>query len=260
MPNISSVSGKFQPLRLSVCLATYNGALFLAEQLASIVSQLEDGDEVVLADDGSTDTTLAIAAAFPRFVRVVATERVGGVVLNFERVLAAASGDAMVLCDQDDVWLPGRVATLRSALTRCDLVVLNGEVVDAGLARRGQTVFESVGMKSGFWANFSKNSFIGCCMAFRRELRDRVLPFPTGVPWHDWYIGLVAEWIGSVERIDEITLLYRRHGSNFSPTGEKSSNTLWRKLVMRWAVLRAVTVAVCRRPAPTVRHAVEMER
>lgn len=260
MPDISSASGDFPPLKLSVCLATYNGALFLAEQLTSIVDQLEDGDEVVLADDGSTDTTLAVAAAFPRFVRVVATERVGGVVRNFERVLAAASGDAMVLCDQDDVWLPGRVATLRAALQRCDLVVLNGEVVDAHLARRGQTVFESVGMKAGFWVNFSKNSFIGCCMAFRRSLRDRVLPFPAGVPWHDWYIGLVAEWIGRVERIDEITLLYRRHGGNFSPTGEKSSNTLWRKLAMRWAVLRAVMIAVARRPAPAARHAAETGR
>lgn len=256
MPKNYSVHGK-SSLTISVCLATYNGARFLTEQLSSIVEQLQEGDEVVLADDGSTDTTLAVAAAFPRFVRVVATERVGGVVRNFERVLAAASGDAIVLCDQDDVWLPGRVEKMRNALQSCDLVILNGEVVDTELIRRGQTVFDSVGMKSGFFANLAKNSFIGCCMAFRRSLRDRILPFPSGVPWHDWYIGLVAEWIGRVERIDDITLLYRRHGGNFSPTGEKSRNTLWRKLAMRWAVLRAVVIAVARRPTPDVRHAAD---
>jgi hypothetical protein len=83
-------------------------------------------------------------------------------------------------------------------------------------------------------------------MAFRQEIRDRVLPFPAGVPWHDWYIGLVAELVGRVERIDTITLLYRRHGANLSPTGEKSANSLIKKIAMRWFVLRAVLIALLR--------------
>lgn len=244
-------------MRLSVCIATFNGAMFIAEQLESVVAQLNPGDEIVVADDGSSDGTVAELAAFSPWVRVVSIERVGGVVKNFERVISAALGDVIVLCDQDDIWLPGRLKLIRQALIDNDLVVLNGEIVDAEAVRRGVTVFEVVGMKSGFLANLAKNSFIGCCMAFRRSLRDRILPFPSGVPWHDWYIGLVAEWIGRVERIDDITLLYRRHGGNFSPTGEKSRNTLWRKLAMRWAVLRAVVIAVARRPTPDVRHAAD---
>lgn len=247
-------------MKISVCLATYNGCKFIVEQLESVVCQLNPGDEVVVADDGSSDGTVAELAAFEPWVRIISVERVGGVVKNFERVISAAVGDAIVLCDQDDIWLPGRINLIRRALAENDLVVLNGQVVDANAVSRGVTIFESVDMRAGFLANLAKNSFIGCCMAFRRSLRDRVLPFPAGVPWHDWYIGLVAEWIGRVERIDEITLLYRRHGGNFSPTGEKSSNTLWRKLAMRWAVLRAVMIAVARRPAPAARHAAETGR
>lgn len=244
-------------MMVSVCLATYNGRRFVAEQLSSIVCQLEPGDEIVVADDGSTDGTIAEVVKFFPWVRIISEERVGGVVDNFERAIYSAGGDLIVLCDQDDIWLPGRLKLIRQALIDNDLVVLNGEIVDAEAVRRGVTVFEVVGMKSGFFANLAKNSFIGCCMAFRRSLRDRILPFPSGVPWHDWYIGLVAEWIGRVERIDDITLLYRRHGGNFSPTGEKSRNTLWRKLAMRWAVLRAVVIAVARRPTPDVRHAAD---
>ena len=247
-------------MKISVCLATYNGCKFIVEQLESVVCQLNPGDEVVVADDGSSDGTVAELAAFEPWVRIISVERVGGVVKNFEIVISAAVGDAIVLCDQDDIWLPGRINLIRRALAENDLVVLNGQVVDANAVSRGVTIFESVDMRAGFLANLAKNSFIGCCMAFRRSLRDRVLPFPAGVPWHDWYIGLVAEWIGRVERIDEITLLYRRHGGNFSPTGEKSSNTLWRKLAMRWAVLRAVMIAVARRPAPAARHAAETGR
>lgn len=245
---------------ISVCLATYNGRKFVAEQLSSIVCQLEPGDEIVVADDGSNDGTIAEVVKFFPWVRIISEERVGGVVENFERAIYSAVGDLIVLCDQDDIWLPGRLKLIRQALIDNDLVVLNGEIVDAETVRRGVTVFEAVGMKSGFLANLAKNSFIGCCMAFRRSLRDRILPFPSGVPWHDWYIGLVAEWIGRVERIDDITLLYRRHGGNFSPTGEKSRNTLWRKLAMRWAVLRAVVIAVARRPTPDVRHAADAGR
>lgn len=248
-------------MKISICLATYNGCKFIAEQLESIVCQLDLGDEIVVADDGSSDETVAELVAFEPWVRIISIERVGGVVKNFERVITAAVGDAIVLCDQDDIWLPGRINLIRKYLITNDLVILNGQVVDANAISRGVTIFDSIDMRAGFLTNLIKNSFIGCCMAFRRELRDRVVPFPDGVPWHDWYIGLVAEWIGRVERIDEVTLLYRRHGGNFSPTGEKSNNTLWRKLVIRWAVLRAVVVAVCRRPAaPTVRHAAENRR
>jgi len=234
-------------MRMSVCLATYNGARHIAAQLDSILPQLEAQDEVLIADDGSSDDTLACIAAYGSRVRVVATGRVGGVVPNFERVLAAAAGDGIVLCDQDDVWLPGRLALLRQHLASCLLVVTNGTVVDDALAPRGQDVFGLVGMRAGLLRNLVKNSFIGCCMAFRRELLERVLPFPPGVPWHDWYIGLAAEALGRVERDASVTMLYRRHATNASPTGAKSGNSLATKLRMRVAVARAVVVALARR-------------
>lgn len=231
-------------MRLSICLATYNGAKFVNEQLSSIFSQLSDVDEVVFADDGSSDDTVARVLSFGRQVRVVSTDRVGGVVANFERVLAAAEGDGLVLCDQDDVWLPGRLDLIRERLARSHLVILNGRIVDEDLVSRGQTIFDVLGIRSGFFPNLIKNSFIGCCMAFRRELLNRILPFPVGVPWHDWYIGLVSECTGRVERVDTVTMLYRRHGANSSPTGDKSSYSLLRKLLMRLAVSRAVLIAV----------------
>jgi glycosyltransferase involved in cell wall biosynthesis len=230
-------------MKLSICIATYNGSQFIQEQLLSIFPQLQPGDEVLIADDGSQDDTVVRALALGHPVRLVSTTRVGGVVANFERVLWAACGDGILLCDQDDVWLPGRVDAIRNALTSHELVLINGEVVDEHLERRGQTIFDAVGMRSGFWANLLRNSFVGCCMAFRRDLLRRVLPFPSGVPWHDWYIGLVAERTGSIVRLRQISMLYRRHGGNFSPTGEKSRNSLWHRLHMRFAIARAVLIA-----------------
>jgi glycosyltransferase involved in cell wall biosynthesis len=231
-------------VKISVCLASYNGAKYIHQQLSSIVTQLRDGDEVLVADDGSTDETLSLIRNFGPPVMVIATDRVGGVVGNFERILKIATGEGIVLCDQDDVWLPGRADLIRSNLQHCSLLLMNGRMVDANLNPMEQTVFEYLGNRRGFFSNLWKNGFMGCCMAFRSELRDRVIPFPASVPWHDWYIGLVAELTGKVVRIDTVTLLYRRHGSNASPTGEGSQNSLLKRLSLRFSVLLAVLVAV----------------
>ena len=51
-------------MKLSVCMATYNGEKFIAEQLASILPQLDGGDEAVISDDSSTDGTPALIRGF----------------------------------------------------------------------------------------------------------------------------------------------------------------------------------------------------
>lgn len=239
-------------MKISVCMATYNGEAYLPEQLDSILSQLAPGDELVVADDGSTDRTVELLRARGSQIRLVDTARVGGVVRNFERAVQAAQGDIVVLCDQDDVWLPGRLALVRRELASCDLLVMDGAVVDGALQPRHATIGESVGTRRGLVSNLWKNSFVGCCMAFRSEVQACVLPFPRGIAWHDWYIGLVAELFFRVRRVDEVTLLYRRHGANHSPTGESSGNALTKRLWMRLAMVAALgttALRVWRRPA-----------
>lgn len=241
--------------RIAVCLASYQGAAYIAEQISSIVPQLLPGDKIYLSDDGSGDETVAIATSLSHDVIVVATSRVGGVVPNFERALAAAyesGAEQFVLCDQDDVWLPGRLAQIRSELAKADLVLLNGFVVDAQLVPLGVTIAEAIGVRRGFWRNLGKNSYIGCCMAFRRDVLSLALPFYSGIQWHDWYLGLLAERFFVVSRVQEPSMYYRRHGANHSPTGEKSRYSLGKKIEMRITMLRAVLFASRRRPARTL--------
>jgi glycosyltransferase involved in cell wall biosynthesis len=230
-------------MNVTICLATHNGSEYIEELLKSIAGQLLDGDEILVADDGSTDDTVALVKEFGGRARLLTDERAGGVVPNFERLIAAATGDAIALCDQDDVWLPGRLEAIRQGLRTADLVVLNGRVVNSLLEPMGSSIFEFVHIRAGFIRNLVHNTFVGCCMAFRRSLRDKVVPFPAGVPWHDWYIGLVACLTGHVVYVNWETLLYRRHSANASFTGMTSRNSFWTKLVIRGAVLRAALVA-----------------
>jgi hypothetical protein len=62
--------------------------------------------------------------------------------------------------------------------------------------------------------NLWRNSYLGCCMAFQRQVLDYVLPFPASVPMHDWWIGLMVNLRGRVRFVNEVLVRYRRHGDN----------------------------------------------
>lgn len=98
---------------VSVAMATYNGAEFVTEQIASILPQLAPGDEIVIVDDASTDDTLEVISRIddPR-IRLVRNEVNLGYVHTFERALATTRGEVIFLSDQDDEWFPERVSQM----------------------------------------------------------------------------------------------------------------------------------------------------
>ena len=209
---------------VSVCIASYNGCKDMKEQLISILSQLSCDDEIIVSDDGSCDGTLEIVSNMEdsRIKEVLNIEK-HGVVPNFENAIKYASGDYIFLCDQDDLWVENKVKTCVEALQSVDLVVHNSLLMD-GVGNVSDIDFFSLRKSTaGYWKNLYKNSFIGCCMAFRREILDYVLPFPEHILWHDMWIGLMVEKKGKTMFIEDKLLYYRRHDNNASATAEKSS-------------------------------------
>ncbi len=103
---------------LSASLLTYNGAAFIKKQLDSILMQTQKVDEIVICDDGSTDDTIAIIQAYqnnyPGTIHLYQNEQQLGSTKNMEKCLGLVKGDIVFLADQDDSWLPNKVATLCS--------------------------------------------------------------------------------------------------------------------------------------------------
>jgi glycosyltransferase involved in cell wall biosynthesis len=101
-------------LRVSVAMATYNGERFVLEQLRSLASQTRLPDELVVSDDGSEDRTLQIvrdsAAEAPFRVHIQANTGRLWCHRNFWHAASLCSGDIFAFCDQDDVWLPEKLA------------------------------------------------------------------------------------------------------------------------------------------------------
>lgn len=227
---------------ISVCIATYNGARYIAEQLASILKQLSAEDEVVVSDDGSTDGTIDIVRSLNnRRIRIVDGPRRHSPTLNFEWALRNAKGEYIFLADQDDVWLEGKVTRCVEELQMCDCVVSDARVTDSLLNTTSESLFQLMHVKRGRLSNLLwRNGYTGCCMAFKREVLSKALPFPTDIPMHDIWIGNVAAFCGSLHFINDRLLLFRRHDAAASCNGKRSNYSLWQKLSFRWHTLKNI--------------------
>jgi glycosyltransferase involved in cell wall biosynthesis len=173
-----------------------------------------------LSVDPSTDGTEALAArlaATDARIRVL-TGPGRGVQANFAQAIAATRGSLIFLSDHDDLWLPGKVREVRAAFAAsdADLVLHDAVVVDANLEVLAPSFFALRQSRPGIARNFLRNSYIGCCMAFRAEVKPYILPFPPRLPMHDQWIGLTVERLGTVCFLDEVLVAYRRHGANAS--------------------------------------------
>jgi glycosyltransferase involved in cell wall biosynthesis len=233
-------NAKFFGLRpkLSVCMATYNGERFISQQLQTILSQLLPDDEIIISDDSSTDKTLEIIKDInDSRIRLFRGQTFRSPTYNFEHALKQANGEIIFLSDQDDEWIDGWVETALSALRDVSLVVCDADVIDAeGRVRPPSEakIYRGGTRRSGVLQNLYRNGYIGCCCAFRREVLGVALPFPAKLPWHDWWIGMVADVFFSTRFLSEKKIRYRRHGLNVSPTGELSTSTIIEKARMRW--------------------------
>ena len=235
---------------ISVCLATYNGERYIEKQLRSILSQLDDCDEVIVSDGGSSDKTLHIINSLNDCrIKIYFWEseikhesnfgtvnRIRG---NFENALKHAKGDIIFLSDQDDIWLSDKVTETCHLLNDAVCVIHDCSVVDNDRKIIIPSLFASQKPKSTKIGLFVKSPFMGCCMAIKQSVLQRALPFPDTHIEYDTWIGICAHKTGRVVISDKILLHYRRHEYNASTCSEKSRNSLWLKLMRRAYMLNA---------------------
>lgn len=211
-----------EEIRISVAVATYNGEKYIREQMDSILKNLKPCDEVVVSDDGSTDSTPAILKEYQgREISVKVICGPGrGIKQNINAALCACRGNYIFLSDQDDVWTEGKAERVLKILGRngCKLVCHDAQVMNDSLTQiRMPSFFSYRGSKPGFFCNLLKNRYMGCCMAFDRTLLSYALPIPDEIEMHDQWIGMINDMRGGNSVfLAEKLLLYRRHDANVS--------------------------------------------
>lgn len=222
---------------ISVCIATYNGSLYIKEQLESILNQLSHNDEVIVSDDSSTDDTLKIVKSFkdPR-IKIFDENKFKSPIFNFENAITKAKGNYIFISDQDDKWLPDKVKIMVEELQKYDLVISNAYIGDSALNIVKDSYFEWRNSKTGICKNLLKNSYLGCCMAFKRKMLVKILPFPKKIPMHDMWIGMIAELYYKPVFITPKLMVYRRHLNNATTLTEHytSKETIISKFMFRY--------------------------
>lgn len=216
---------------ISVALCSFNGEKFIQQQLFSIINQSYTVDEIVICDDGSTDSTLniinRIAATTPIPIHIHQNKINLGVCANFESAISLCKGDIIFLSDQDDIWYPDKVKTIVSWFETHPKK--SAVFTDATLIKESEepfsekTLWECIGFNKKMRRYFDKglsletffiNKATGATMAIRKEIKfpfaqycnnDNVL--------HDYCIALKALDNEELGYINQTLIQYRLHGN-----------------------------------------------
>ncbi len=213
---------------LSIALCTYNGSRFLREQLQSLANQTLPPFEVVITDDCSTDDTISVIMEFYNVlnIKVFVNDSPLKVTKNFEKAIALCSGDIILMCDQDDIWHPDKLAKIDSYFQQnpsqsvvfcdADLVDESGVSLDKNfwsVVRFHEPQIQQFKHGNAVEILLAGNRSAGCMMAFRKELMENIIPFPTQIPLmiHDNWITIVAAMLDKIGMIEEKLNSYRQH-------------------------------------------------
>jgi len=206
---------------VAVLLSTYNGAAFLQAQLESLRVQEDVLVHLYARDDGSSDGTRAILQRYgviwPDLNEVTCGPNLGATA-SFLQLLLTAPDDAdyYAFCDQDDVWLPNKLARAIEVLSGMEgpaLYCSNVTCVDEDLRVLGIPPAHS---DHRFQHLLFENIATGCTMVLNPTARALItsrLP-SQGVVMHDWWCALIVAALGQVHYDSEPGLLYRQHGGN----------------------------------------------
>ncbi|MFN9727595.1 glycosyltransferase family 2 protein [Acidovorax sp.] len=262
---------------VDVLLATYNGANYLAQQIESILAQTHQEFRILVSDDGSSDATMEILLRYrttlgERLVLVPYPTPGRGLVRNFENLMQASLRDGvarwMAFADQDDVWLPQKLAVTLAAMARIEagqgervpcLVHTDLTVVDDQLTVRSASFARYQRMDPAAYSGLSLlsvNQVTGCTMMINRALLQLALPVPPEAILHDWWCAIVSGAGRRVFLIDPM-ILYRQHGANQVGAKDRGLTTrLMRLFTDGPGVLRRVRVL----GAATYQQAQALER
>jgi glycosyltransferase involved in cell wall biosynthesis len=212
---------------ISVVITTYNGALFLSQQLESLVTQSYPNIEIIAVDDCSTDNTIGILKSFQLkypAIKIFSNEENLGYIKNFEKGCLLAAGEYIALCDQDDVWHKDKIKKMQAVigsypLIYCDSVLCdeNLEPIDVNISDRGNCRDYDNPLQQAVFCRI-----YGHATLIKKDFIQKAIPFLSVIP-HDWWLSYMATFYGGMKYLDEPLVSYRQHTANiFGAAGGKS--------------------------------------
>ncbi len=212
---------------VSIVIATYNGSLFLAQQMESVVAQTYSNIEIIVVDDCSTDNTIEILKDFQLqypHINIYSNKINLGYVKNFEKGCTLASGTYIALCDQDDVWHVDKIKKMQAVIGSYPVIYCDSVLCDENLQPIGVNISDRGNCHD--YDNCLQQAIFcriyGHATLIRKDFMQKVIPFLEVIP-HDWWLSYMATFYGGIKYLNEPLASYRQHSANiFGAAGGKS--------------------------------------
>jgi len=215
-------------LKISVAICTYNGALFIKEQLNSILLQTLPVNEIIICDDGSTDNTINIInelmLLYPNIIQLYKNEYTLGAKKNFEKAILLCKGDYIFLSDQDDIWDEEKVKICINYLENNSELIgvfTNAKLInESGISCYSKNLWEYASFpmaeinKENLYSYILKfgNIVTGANLVIKKEALRLIIPFQfLENVWHDEWIAICLSSLGRLGILDKCLTYYRMH-------------------------------------------------
>lgn len=223
---------------VDILLSTFNGEKFLNEQLDSIVDQDHSNWQLIIRDDGSTDSTVQLLHAFqqrfPEKVKIIKDEKGNlGFCNSFTELLPHSTSNYILFCDQDDRWKKNKISTLLSCIrseeekkpASAHLVFSDLGLINEQSAALPGSFLDLSGYKKqdGQQVFFLKNYVPGCNLLFNKKLLSLAMETSNHLGLHDHWLLFNCAAIGKITFVDQQLMDYRVHGNNTIGMFEKET-------------------------------------
>lgn len=231
-------------VKTAVLLTAYNGSKHLPALLDSLMDQTDPDFSVLLQDDGSEDETVSLLTSLcekdPRFSFGSEQGQHLGAAGNFLSLVRQSDADYVLMCDQDDLWEPDKIAVLKKAMNEmeaeygadtpllvhsdCSLISEEGEPIGDSFFRHQGWDPKAVTLAP----LLVQNNVTGCTLIMNTPLRKLIASHARAKDlfMHDWFIALTAASFGKIRFVNQPLTRYRQHGDN--TIGASSKNLIAR--------------------------------
>lgn len=244
-------------MKISVCLASYNGEKYIEKQIESILNQKfsrykDINIELIISDNGSTDNTKRIINSIKdaRIMLLHNPDRnyrfynsLIRATKNFENAIKESTGEFVFLSDQDDIWYPHKIETMLENFRNKQVCICSFDWMDQNEVFLGRTKYTSDVPK--FISLVKRFPYYGFCFAFRQEFKENILPIPI-VPQHDLFIGYIAKIQNNISICEEVLCSHRKFISDTKQRNVSDSSSNEPQLIRLYYRIKLVIMALYR--------------
>ncbi len=211
--------------KIQVLLSTYNGEIYIREQLDSILNQKGVSVHIIIRDDGSTDNTICIIKEYRKkygdsVIHIIEGNNLGFAQSYYELVKFSGDYNYFSFCDQDDVWDNDKLLIGIENLKKIkcqetpNTYFCNCQLVDEKLNPLGK-MYENLQLTNRKIGSLLENRAAGCTMIFNKIARNMFLRGNFDkILYHDHWIFVICSYLGTVIYDNNTHILYRQHSNN----------------------------------------------